>query len=163
MSASPPALPSGLPATQRVDFYVLPGDEASERARLACRLAEKAYLAGQRMFVWLQDPAQLASFDELLWSFSDRSFVPHEPYSDARQWQDSAVLLSCQALPAQRYDVLLNLGGEAPPAAAAQAARIIELIDAEPARRQAGRERFRRYRELGLNPQTHHIAADERP
>jgi DNA polymerase IIIc chi subunit len=68
-------------ATQRVDFYVLPGTEERARLKLACRIAEQAYLAGQRVFVWLDEPASCERFDELLWTFADRSFVPHELYA----------------------------------------------------------------------------------
>lgn len=148
-------------ASQRVDFYVLATAEPRARLLLGCRLAEKAYLAGQRVFVWLEDPAALAAFDELLWSFTDRSFVPHESALETPQWHDCPVLLGCQTAPAAGYDLLLNLGGEPPAASLEQAPRIIEILDAEPTRRHAARERYRRYRERGVNPQTHHIAADE--
>ena len=48
-------------AAQRVDFYVLAGSEARTRLKVACRIAEKAYLAGQRVFVWLDEPAATAA------------------------------------------------------------------------------------------------------
>jgi DNA polymerase-3 subunit chi len=149
-------------APVRVDFYVLPGTEARARLKFACRIAEKAYLADQHVFVWLDDASELQSFDELLWSFADRSFVPHEIYSDAQQWQDTPVLLGCEAQPRQPFDVLLNLGSEVP-AAATHAGRIAEIVDAEEPRRRAGRNRFRHYRDLGLAPETHNIAADDTP
>jgi DNA polymerase-3 subunit chi len=148
-------------ASQRVDFYVLQTAEPRARLLLGCRLVEKAYLAGQRVFVWLEDTASLAAFDELLWTFADRSFVPHENARETPQWEECPVLLGCQNVAATGYDLLLNLGGEPPAASLEQVPRIIEILDAEPARRQAARERYRRYRERGVNPQTHHIAADE--
>ncbi len=153
---------AAAPGAQRVDFYVLAGTDELARLKYACRLTEKAYLLGQRVFVRLQDPAQLSSFDELLWSFADRSFVPHEPYSEPRQWLDTPVLLGCQNGPDADYDLLLNLASEVP-AGAERAARIVEIVDAEESRRQAARARFRAYRDRALNPQTHHIAADQGP
>jgi DNA polymerase-3 subunit chi len=33
--------------------------------------------------------------------------------------------------------------------------RLVEIIDADPARRQAGRERFKQYRAMGVEPVTH--------
>ncbi len=152
----------GQATARRVDFYVLAGSEPRARLKLACRIAEKAYLAGQRVFVWLEDPAQLQEFDQLLWTFADRSFVPHEPYGRARQWQDAPVLLGCAEQPQQPFDLLLNLAAEVP-AAAAQATRIAEVVDADEERRRAGRNRFRHYREQGLAPETHNIAAEEAP
>jgi DNA polymerase-3 subunit chi len=146
----------------KVDFYVLPGSEPRERLKFACRIAEKAYLADQRVFIWLDDAVELKAFDELLWTFADRSFVPHEIFSDARQWQDTPVLLGCEAQPQQPFDLLLNLGN-AVPAAAACAGRVAEIVDAEEPQRRAGRNRFRHYRELGLAPETHNIAANDPP
>ncbi len=82
---------------------MLPGSESRARLKLACRLAEKAYLARQRVLVWLEDAAELASFDELLWTFADRSFVPHEHLSAIRSnGGDTPVLLGCQPQP-QRW------------------------------------------------------------
>lgn len=145
------------PATS-VDFYVLTGTDAKERLRLACRLAEKAYLSSARVLVWSDNAAELSAFDDLLWTFADRSFVPHEPYREAEQWQEVPVLLSGphDPAPGSSIDVLLNLGAAVPPCAA-QAERILEIIDADETRRQAGRARFRSYRERGLSPQTHHL------
>ncbi len=151
-----------MTATQRVDFYVLTGTEERTRFKLACRIAEQAYLGGKRIFVWLDEPQSLERFDELLWSFADRSFVPHELFTDAKQWQDTPVLLSCDAQPQQSYDVLVNLGA-AIPAAAAHAARVTEFIDADEQRRRAGRNRFRQYRDRGLAPETRNIAAEDAP
>jgi DNA polymerase-3 subunit chi len=149
-------------AAPRVDFYVLPGTEARTRLKFACRIAEKAYLADQRVLVWFDDAAELQGFDDLLWTFADRSFVPHEIYSDPQQWQQTPVLLAFQAQPQLPFDVLLNLGS-AVPAAAARAGRIAEIVDAQEPRRRAGRNRFRHYRDLGLAPETHNIAAEETP
>jgi DNA polymerase IIIc chi subunit len=72
------------------------------------------------------------------------------------------VLLACQGAPEPLYELLLNLDGELPEAAPASV-RVIEIIDAQPQRRAAARERFRRHRERGANLQTHHIAADAMP
>jgi DNA polymerase III subunit chi len=158
------AAPPDAGAARTVDFYVLPGNDARTRLRLACRLTEQAYLSQRRVLIWSDDAAELGSFDELLWTFADRAFVPHELCTGSAQWSDSPVLLSGpgQQLPTAPYDVLVNLGRTVPPAAAG-AARIVEIVDADEQRRQSGRERFRAYREQGLAPQTHHLADDQPP
>jgi len=144
----------------RVEFYILPETDDRARLRLACRLAEQAYLAGQSVFVALEDAAQMRTFDDMLWTFSDRSFVPHEPFSDDQQWQQTPVLLSCAEQPQQTFDLMLNLA-IAVPAAAALAVEIAEIIDADETRRRAGRVRFRHYREHGSMPNTHNLPADQ--
>jgi len=143
-----------------VEFYVLPGTDERARLKMACRLAEKAYLAGQQVFVALEDQAQMQLFNDMLWTFADRSFVPHEPYRDDQQWQDTPVLLSCSAQPQQTFDLLLNLTGTVP-SAATLAARVTEIIDADEPRRRAGRVRFRQYRDQGFTPETHNIPAEQ--
>jgi DNA polymerase IIIc chi subunit len=49
----------------RVDFYVSDAAGADVRLRLACRIAEKAYLAQQKVVVLLEDAESLRRFDEL--------------------------------------------------------------------------------------------------
>jgi DNA polymerase III subunit chi len=147
-------------ALQRVDFYVLSGIEERPRLKIACRIAERAYLAGERVFVWLDEPRTLERFDDLLWTFADRAFVPHEIFQNEAQWQDTPVLVSCEHQPQQSYGLLINLGSTLP-ASAAHAAGIAEVIDAQEERRQAGRARFRQYRDRGLTPATHNMTTED--
>ncbi len=144
--------------TPRVDFYVL--EEASPRARLrtACRVVEKAYLAGQTVLVWHTEVEELREFDDLLWTFSEGSFVPHEPLT-AGGFDAAPVLLSAGVAPAGPMDVLVNLAAEVP-ACVSAAQRVAEFIDGDPDRRQAGRARFRAYKERGLQPATHNLRPD---
>jgi len=139
----------------RVDFYVI--GEASARARLrtACRVVEKAYLAGQTVLVWHTEMEELREFDELLWTFGDGSFVPHEPLT-AAGFEVAPVLLSLGTPPPGPVGVLVNLAPEVP-ACVDIAQRVAEFIDGDPARRQAGRARFRAYKERGLQPTTHNL------
>jgi DNA polymerase-3 subunit chi len=141
-----------------VDFYVL--DEVSARARLrtACRVVEKAYLAGQTVLVWHTEQEELREFDELLWTFGDGSFVPHEPLA-ASGFEAAPVLLTMGTAPAGAVDVLVNLAADVP-ACAETAQRIAEFIDGDPARRQAGRARFRAYKDRGVTPDTHNLRTD---
>src|SRR4029453_18545168 len=67
---------SRIVTVPKVDFYLLSDTEPRARLRTACRLAEKAYEQGLRVTVRTGGAAETAEIDELLWSFSDRSFVP---------------------------------------------------------------------------------------
>jgi DNA polymerase III subunit chi len=148
-------------AEQQVDFYVLEEPSGSARLRTACRIVEKAYLADSRVLVWLPDPEALRAFDDLLWTFGDRSFVPHELLQPGSK-QEAPVLLSADALPTQAVDVIVNLCADVP-ACAELAPRIVEIIDGDPERRQAGRNRFRAYKERGLQPASHNLTNDAAP
>jgi DNA polymerase-3 subunit chi len=147
----------------QVDFYVLAQASDVARLKLACRITERAYLAGQRVLACTEDAAQLKAFDDLLWTFGDRAFVPHEMLRDAAEQPDAPVLLNSGALPpgaaTQPFDLVVNVGGVAIPVAP-HYSRIVEVLDADPQRRSAGRARFRSYREAGVEPQTHNLATD---
>ena len=151
----------------RVDFYILEEPSPSGRLKVACKLAEKAYLAAQTVLIWHTDPAELRNFDELLWTFNDGSFVPHEVLP-AGGWPagvqgsvpiETPVLLSLGIAPSANVDIVINLGPELP-TCLSQTRRVAEIIDGDDARRRAGRARFKAYRELGVQPASHNIRGD---
>jgi DNA polymerase-3 subunit chi len=148
----------------RVDFYVLEDSSASARLKLACRLAEKAYLAAQTALVWHTDADELRTFDDMLWTFMDGSFVPHEmlgagsPATSADN--DVPVLLSAGTTPSQDVDIIINLAPEVPTACLARTRRVAEIIDGDDTRRRAGRARFKAYRDLGIQPASHNIRSE---
>jgi DNA polymerase-3 subunit chi len=139
----------------RVDFYVSETAGADTRLRLACRVAEKAYLAKQQIVALIDDADTLRRFDELLWTFGDGTFVPHDIVTTEGAC-DSPVALTTGPLPAGHADVLINLGSTVP-AFIDRFARIAEFLDARPDVRTAGRERFKVYRSKSLEPQTHNV------
>jgi DNA polymerase III subunit chi len=142
----------------RVDFYVLEGQSPSGRLKLACKLAEKAYLASRTVLVWHTDPAELKAFDTMLWTFNDGSFVPHELQA-AGASSDSPVLLSSSVTLSANVDIIINLAPDLPPCLS-RTPRVAEIIDGDDARRRAGRARFKAYRELGVQPASHNIRSD---
>jgi DNA polymerase-3 subunit chi len=148
-----------VPAPQ-VDFYVLQGGDSAARLRFACRLVEKAWLKRHRVRVQFDPGGELEAFDQLLWTFSDRSFVPHRragaPDDASAPAPPPVVIADTADADAADGDVLVNLGAQAP-ADVGRWGRIAEIIDADPGRRQRGRERFRTYRERGLEPATHEM------
>lgn len=134
------------------------------RLKLACRLIERAYLAGERVLVWASSPQELEGFDNLLWTFGDRAFVPHEMLPADPASSEAPVLLSAATeLPPAAlqagFGLLLNLRSAAVPAAG-KFGTIVEVIDGDETRRKAGRERFRVYRERGVTP-VHHKSDGE--
>jgi len=139
-----------------VDFYTLPESSRVPRLKAACQLVERAFLSGERVLVWLQDESQRSTFDDLLWTFGDRAFVPHEPLAaDPAASEAPVQLFAGPVLPAGAkpggFTMLLTLRDEAS-ADALAFGRVVEVVDAEPAVRNAGRARFRFYRERGATP-----------
>ena len=142
-------------STPRVDFYVIGSADARERLEFACRLAEKAWLRGHRVFVRMQSDDEARAFDDLLWTFHDRSFVPHEIAAPG-SGTTAPVVIGTDLPQAGTDQLLLNLGADVPDGYAVFA-RVAEIIDGDALRRQQGRERFRYYRERGIAPATHNL------
>lgn len=136
----------------RIDFYILSEKTPQARERFACKLTEKAFVHGHRVFLVAQDPAQLEALDQLLWTFRDRAFLPH-----GREGDDEPILLGVDAPAAVGADTLvINLAAD-PPAGWQDYGRLAEIIDQQPSVVQGGRRRFRIYREAGHAPSSHKL------
>ena len=141
--------------TARIDFYVLESAAPEERRRLACRLAEKAYLADLRVIIWGGTESEARTCDELLWTFDDRAFVPHRISRDPLELEDrgTPVHVTVALDGVEDADLLVNLADRLPDGLP-RFARVAEIIDADESRRRLGRERFKAYREQKLPLET---------
>jgi DNA polymerase III subunit chi len=147
----------------QVSFYLLSDEPASEAAgqnelsttpahfALACQLCADLYRAKQRVFVYTADQQQAEAFDELLWQFDAGRFVPHNLTGEGPKY-GAPVEIGWQA-PRQNRTVLINLA-DTIPAFANRFAQIIEFVPAAEQLKVQARERFKQYRQLGVNPQT---------
>jgi len=139
----------------RIDFYVLPDQKENGRALLACRLADKAYGLGHTVYVFTASEARAAALDDLLWTFRQDSFVPHERYPLVGE-EGSPVLVGTAAPATVEAQVLINLA-DALPEGFERYERVVELVDQHPEVLAQSRERFRQYREQGCAPETHKL------
>lgn len=126
----------------RIDFHTNVGDAVL----YACRLARKAYLAGQPVVV-LAEPARIRTFDERLWTFSPLDFVPHCA-ADSVLAARTPVVLATDLEAAPHHQVLLNLGASVPQRFA-RFERLLEVVGNTEEELVAGRERYRFYRDRG--------------
>ena len=145
--------------TERVDFYVLKSSTAKQRWTFACRLTEKAYLRDLKVVLLGDTLADVEAIDALLWTFSERSFVPHDIHRgrpSGAPGHAAAVQLTPDLDSVESADLLVNVSARLP-ARLDRFARIAEIIDADDERRRLGRERFKAYRELKLAVETHQL------
>ena len=143
--------------TERVDFYVLKSSAAKMRWAFACRLTEKAYLKDLKIVIVNDTLADAQALDELLWTFNDRSFIPHKVCVDVGSLDPATpVQLTVESDTLPAADLLVNLAQRLP-AQFERYARIAEIIDADEERRRLGRERFKTYRDRKLPLETHQI------
>ncbi len=134
-------------------------EDPSPTAQLtvACRIAEKAWRGGSTVLIQHSDPAQLERLDAMLWTVgNEHSFIPHEIATSAPCLTDIPVVLNTGTGPTEAVDVLINLTPQLP-SHPELATRIIEIIDTDPARRAAGRARFKAYREQGFPLEKHDL------
>ena len=135
---------TGLP---RVDFYHLPDDNPRKLLLFTCRLTEKAWKLGNRIFILCGNDREYQQLDQLLWSWRDTGFLPHAP-STAAHAADTPVLLGEQ-LPADAdFDLVINPGADIHTqidSLTPHTRRIAEIIDQNPNRKQTGRLRYSYY------------------
>jgi DNA polymerase III subunit chi len=143
--------------TERVDFYILNSAGARQRWLLACRLAEKAFMQDMSVFIVNDTPADAQALDDLLWTFNDRSFIPHKICRDAHSMDlEARVHLTDQPAVPAAADLLVNLSTRLP-ADWERCGRIAEIVDADEEHRRLGRERFKTYRDLKVTLETHQL------
>jgi DNA polymerase-3 subunit chi len=144
-----------VPASTRVDFYILETTRPGGRLHFACRLTEKAYSQGNAVYAHTESEQDASRLDDLLWTFRQGSFVPHERQTGG----EPAAPVSIGTPTASKRDgeVLINLCNNVPEFATGFL-RIAEIVDGSESSKAAGRQRFRQYREMGLEPETHTIS-----
>ena len=159
--------------TERVDFYVLKSSTAKQRWTFACRLTEKAYLRDLKVVLLSETAVDARTLDEMLWTFNERSFVPHELHGEppavgvaapaagtaapfAGVAASAPVRLTRDLDIIDTADLLVNLSDRLP-ARWERFSRVAEIIDADDERRRLGRERFKAYRELKVPVETHQL------
>lgn len=138
--------------TPRVDFYVVGGGRGADQ--VACRVAEKAFLQGLTVLVRTGSDERARRLDELLWTFSGASFVPHALAGEAEE--GISVLIGADVRE-HAADLLINLA-DGPPDTPDRFQRIAEVVGPGEGERRSGRERFRYYRDhFGMEPTTHRL------
>lgn len=136
-----------------IDFYVLEGAAPGKREQFACRLVEKAHGLGHDIFIHVDNEAAARRIDDLLWTFKEDSFIPH---GIAGQEDTAKVLIGHGEEPSDTPHLLINLTQEVP-GFFSRFERVAEVLDDAEDTRQAGRDRFRFYRERGYSLRTHKL------
>jgi DNA polymerase-3 subunit chi len=140
----------------KVDFYVLPGSGEIARQQFACRLAEKAYRLDNSVHIHVADRDSLQKIDDLMWTFRDGSFVPHEIIGTTPATPTAPVTIGCDESLRDNCDLLINLG-ESIPASAASFPRVAEVVTSDEDSKTLSRQRFVDYREQGHTLDTHKL------
>lgn len=131
--------------SRRADFYILPQADEDSRAVFICRVCQKALQQGLKVFIYTDHQAKAESFDRLLWSFRDDSFLPHHLIGSTPTAPIS--LGHGDQLPDHRQ-LFVNATGLLPESAF-EFERIADVVIQAPELLASSRQNYSRCRELG--------------
>ena len=137
----------------QVDFYILEKEDEESRYIFACKIAEKAWRLGNKIHIHTMSQKNAKKFDELLWSFKSKSFVPHQIVEDNTY---APVSIGYAERFCESKNLLINLCDQIPNFASSFP-RIVELVTSEAKSKQKSRERYKIYKEQGHKLGTHKI------
>jgi DNA polymerase-3 subunit chi len=144
--------------TTSVEFKILEGSDLRALEVYACTQIAQWVADGKTICAVTDSLESAERLDALLWTFNDQSFVAHEvaAATDAKVGQPPLppVLIAIGRTIAA--DILVNLASTVP-IGFETFNRVAEFVDADPARRDAGRRRFVAYRDRGFPPETHKV------
>ncbi len=142
----------------QVDFYILQNNNTREQ--FACRVVEKAYRLGHRIYIHAEDMQQASQLDKLLWTFNQGSFIPHGIEGQLPNEGTQVVIGYTPELqnPEHSHDrkVMINLAHNVP-LFFSSFERVAEVIDQQQENKASGRERYRFYRDRGYTLENHNI------
>lgn len=118
---------------------------------LVCQLCADLYRANQRVLLFCANQQDAEALDEVLWQFDAERFVPHNL---AGEGPPRGAPIEISWLPPKNSrQVLINLTATVP-AFASRFSQIIEFVPVDEAGKAAARQRFKHYRQHGIEPQT---------
>ena len=128
----------------QISFYLF--EKSNERqVDSACRLCRKILNQHAKIWFYCPDRDLQNTLDDRLWKFDPTSFIAH-----GIDQPDSTVCISAQ-LPTSNDWIVFNFNNHA--LENFQDFRhIIEIIENNEAAKQVGREKFKMYRRLGIEP-----------
>jgi len=134
----------------RVHFELL---EQPDRVEGIAHLLLRRGRLTPHVLILCPDAGFAAQLDERLWTIHPESFLAHGvAVAEADKNSEHPILLSTVILRDNQPEVLINGGMEIPPDVSGFA-HIVDFVDGwDDALKQAARERFRTYRQMGMTP-----------
>jgi DNA polymerase-3 subunit chi len=135
-------------------FHILAQTTPAARLLHAARLAEKAYLQGDRVGIICDSAAQAQELDDLLWQVRPDAFIPHAVMPEPGAVCPDPVGILLNAPAAQDWDTIIILSVELP-AEAGQFKRLALVAQNDPEVLNAARQHFKQLRAMGIEPKVH--------
>lgn len=137
----------------RVDFYILNNGHSVEQ--FACSISSKALKTGKHIHINTQNDKATSIMDDLLWTFRDISFLPHEIFQTDATTTASITLGHDKYYP-ESAEVIINLADNIPDNIE-HFNRIVEIVGGSEERKMQARQRYREYRKQNYEIHDHQI------
>jgi DNA polymerase-3 subunit chi len=135
-----------------IDFYT----HVASPLDVAARIVQKAWAQHGSVRVLTPDAATTAELDRLLWTQSALSFIPHCRLASAIA-AETPVIVDVVLTHDGAAAVLINLHLQTPPFFS-RFERLAEIVGTDDPATEAGRARYRYYRERGYEMRTHNLS-----
>lgn len=136
----------------RADFYLIQKERFREEPLLlVCELARKAHDANLATLVLARDADQAERLDDLLWSFDDDAYIPHQLAGDDED-ELAPVLIAGPEVDTPMRALVINLRDAAVHGAVE---RVLEVVPADDGARGQSRERWKQYKSRGFDVDKH--------
>ncbi len=139
----------------RVDFYILKNMDHTQSHDYLCKLIDKIYQRKHRIYIHTNDESDAHKIDDLLWTFRDTSFIPHNLVGEGPE-MPPPVQIGYDEKPEKIKDVLINLHQDIP-SFYKQFRRVLEIVPNEESAKNICRDHFRYYKSQGCELHTHDI------
>lgn len=139
----------------KVDFYTIAKSGEDARLLFACRLTEKAFTLGHRVYIHMADDNMAQEMDNLLWTFNEESFVPHA-IDGIIEDEEVPVLIGYRDQFEGPKDVLINLSPTLPPFHG-DFQRITEVVNSDDNVKAFSREHWKAYKAAGYSLEHHEL------
>jgi DNA polymerase III subunit chi len=115
---------------------------------LAAKLAERAFEQQQACAIFVDSAAEAEKLDELLWSFDEEAYLPHQ-IAGQDDDDECPILILSPEFEAPLRAVSINLRDQI---YVQIGERLLDIIPEDEAGKHRARERFKGYRARGENP-----------
>ena len=144
---------TGLSGILKKAELVLPDGAGIDR--FACIMAAKAWAKGNRVHIHTQSEETATLLDNLLWTYRDISFVPHEIFNGVINKEIPVTIGYANKFPDQSQ-VMINLDFDIPDFAPGFD-RIVEIVGENETNKQHARHRYQQYKNNNFQIHDHKI------
>ena len=142
----------------RIDFYVVASSAQEERLAFVCKWVQKAYRAGKKVFIAVDNEKQANYLDNLLWQFEPESFLPHD--CEGKPASLAPVKIGFSGDCGDFHDCLVNLCADIP-GFFSRFERVAEVVCQEERILEQTRRHYSFYQERHHPIQTHRLSVSQ--